>query len=176
MRCPICNINKFEAIVLEDDLRALNCTECGGHWINSFQYWLWQEKLPQKLEEKKEKSSLQAVDVKKMKKCPECNNILQRYAVGHGTDFEIDRCEKCRGIWFDKNELEILKDKNLHDEIHFIFSNHWQSEARKEKMSQNRETMLEKLVGEEGVTILKEFKNWYQKQNDKSTITAFLNN
>lgn len=176
MKCPVCEVSKFERVTLEDDLNALNCTECGGHWINSFQYWLWQEKLPENLEEVAGSGSFESEDIIKSKKCPECGNFLQRYKVGHGTDFTIDRCEKCRGIWFDKNEWEILKDKNLHDDIHFIFSQHWQKEARDEQADKNREAMLVKYIGEDGLEKIKDFKNWYKDQKEKSIIQAYLNN
>lgn len=176
MNCPSCESKNFERVILEDDLVALNCQDCSGHWINSFQYWLWQEKLPENLEEIAGSGELEAVDVIKTKKCPECGNLLQRYHVGHGTDFTIDRCEKCRGIWFDKNEWEILKDKNLHDDVHFIFSQHWQKAARDEKAEMNREAMLEKYIGIEGLGKLKEFKEWYKEQKEHSVIMAYLNN
>lgn len=176
MKCPNCEKNTFDRVVLEEDLNALNCTDCGGHWINSFQYWMWQDRISEKLQETSGSGTIKANDIISTKKCPECGKSLQRYEVGHGTNFTIDRCENCRGIWFDKNEWEILKDKNLHDEIHFIFSNHWQADARKEKSEKNRENILEKLIGIEGLDKVKDFKAWYKNQSEKSAITAFLNN
>jgi Zn-finger nucleic acid-binding protein len=43
-------------------------------------------------------------------KCPKCDD-----AVLHGTvvrGIELDRCESCRGVWFDEDELsKLIKDQ-----------------------------------------------------------------
>ena len=176
MECPVCEVRKFERTVLDGDLNAFKCGECGGHWVNSFQYWLWKDALPQNIEEIACSGTYEVQDVIATKECPECGNLLQRYHVGHGTSFTIDRCEKCRGIWLDKNEWEILREKNLHDDIHFIFSQQWQKQARDEKLELSKEAMFEKYIGKDGVAKLKEFKAWYKSQKEQSMILAYLNN
>ena len=35
-------------------------------------------------------------------KCPVCNIELKRFEIEH---IELDLCEKCEGVWFDKDEL-----------------------------------------------------------------------
>ncbi|HES59617.1 MAG TPA: hypothetical protein ENO18_04215, partial [Caldithrix sp.] len=39
--------------------------------------------------------------------CPNCNVPLRKKVV-HG--IEINECKKCKGIWFDKDELRKIKD------------------------------------------------------------------
>jgi Zn-finger nucleic acid-binding protein len=174
MKCPVCETSTFAHKDLQQSLHALTCTNCGGNWINSFQYWLWKDKHPENLPEKESSITLQTSDVIKSKVCPECSKLLSRYHVGHGVSFTIDRCEQCRGIWFDANEWEILHDKNLHDEIHFIFSNHWQKTAREEIMGINRDNNLSRLIGDENIAKVKEFKAWLKSQKERSTIIAYL--
>ena len=48
-----------------------------------------------------------------MKKCPTCDAELKIKVIG---DVDIDECEKCGGIWFDRGELEQAEkaaDSNL---------------------------------------------------------------
>jgi Zn-finger nucleic acid-binding protein len=42
-----------------------------------------------------------------MKKCPICNIAMTPKNIG---PVEIDECSKCKGVWFDKNELRRAKD------------------------------------------------------------------
>jgi len=41
--------------------------------------------------------------------CPECGNKMRRQFFVYSYPVEIDRCVKCRGLWFDKQELEVLQ-------------------------------------------------------------------
>ena len=43
-------------------------------------------------------------------KCPKCEDIALQKAVVRGV--EVDQCERCRGVWFDENELSRLIDEN----------------------------------------------------------------
>jgi len=48
-----------------------------------------------------------------MKNCPKCNIELKVKVIG---DIDVDECESCKGIWFDRGELkeaEGLADSNL---------------------------------------------------------------
>ena len=42
-------------------------------------------------------------------KCPECKSDMLRGFFSYGFPIQIDRCENCRKVWFDKGELEILQ-------------------------------------------------------------------
>ena len=41
--------------------------------------------------------------------CPECANKMRRQFFVYSYPVEIDRCLKCSGLWFDKQELEVLQ-------------------------------------------------------------------
>ncbi len=41
--------------------------------------------------------------------CPKCHADMEE--VNYGRDLTVDRCTKCKGIWFDLGEAEILKGK-----------------------------------------------------------------
>ena len=39
--------------------------------------------------------------------CPKCNGSMRTVTVD---DYEVDRCDRCEGLWFDLREQEHLKD------------------------------------------------------------------
>jgi Zn-finger nucleic acid-binding protein len=45
-------------------------------------------------------------------KCPRDGTVLQPV---HALNVELDKCHKCDGIWFDKGELEKLRDSGVTD-------------------------------------------------------------
>jgi Zn-finger nucleic acid-binding protein len=42
-------------------------------------------------------------------KCPKCDLAMGRQFFQYSYPIEVDRCVRCYGIWFDKNELELLQ-------------------------------------------------------------------
>ena len=38
--------------------------------------------------------------------CPKCNNDLEKQMLGIDRSIEIDVCPACKGMWFDKGELD----------------------------------------------------------------------
>jgi Zn-finger nucleic acid-binding protein len=158
--------------------RKLVCDECGGQWIKSFQYWKWLRAHAQNLPEKpaEEGAQLPISDSTEAKLCPECGHILSRNRVGHGVDFWIDRCASCGGFWFDKNEWDILKSRNLHDDVHFIFSTAWQHAIIEEERRAASERRFEDLIGEEDTARVRAFKEWVSTHRERSKIMAYLAN
>jgi Zn-finger nucleic acid-binding protein len=66
-------------------------------------------------------------------KCPSCNVDLTTKVIDK---IEIDECEKCRGIWFDANELR--KTKDLTDEdLTWLDFNIWKHEDKFKAKSRN---------------------------------------
>jgi Zn-finger nucleic acid-binding protein len=45
--------------------------------------------------------------------CPLCDVPLHSLNLGGDEDFVIERCEKCLGLFFDPNELEVLVDSSV---------------------------------------------------------------
>jgi len=179
MRCPVCQRGGFEQQELEPKLRALRCPTCGGHWIGAAQYWMWRNQhgpsLPERTPDHVE-SELPVTDTAKAKLCPECQRLLTRYRVGHGTSFVIERCGNCAGVWLDANEWESLRARNLHDDLHFIFSEAWQNAVGREQREQAREKLMTSKLGEADVDELKRIKAWLDNHPHKSELYAMLLN
>lgn len=68
-------------------------------------------------EEQREKAEVLAVH------CPKCDGKLIELTF---EDVQIDRCNKCNGVWLDAGELERLTG---HDESHGWLSRMWRSLA-----------------------------------------------
>uniref|UniRef100_A0A7C3RWF6 Transcription factor zinc-finger domain-containing protein n=1 Tax=Dictyoglomus thermophilum TaxID=14 RepID=A0A7C3RWF6_DICTH len=51
-----------------------------------------------------------------MKNCPCCSNVLipKKVSSHYGVYLEIDQCEHCGGIWFDKYELVSMKPDDVY--------------------------------------------------------------
>ncbi len=130
MNCPICKTSPLTAVEPEPKLRTLQCSGCGGHWLQSDHYWSWKNSRAAEeiTDADSEQEELQPQDTAEAKVCIECAKLMSRFRVGKGMDFYLDRCGTCGGIWFDRNEWKIFKGRNIHDEIHRIFARPWQRE------------------------------------------------
>jgi len=51
--------------------------------------------------------------------CPKCGHTMHRQFFVYSYPVEIDRCVYCSGIWFDRQELELLQYLYEHKELYF---------------------------------------------------------
>ena len=174
MLCPICKrATLFTRTVLES-LAMVCCTDCKGKWLSSSSYWSWHDTLKDERPENKYSDfTCEVHDAPQAKICPDCGRILIKFKVGHGIDFKLDHCNGCNGVWFDQNEWEVLENRNLHDEIHKIFTTAWQNEIRLEEKNNYFDEMYQQKFGSDYLKI-KEFKAWMDEHQLKTTILAFL--
>ena len=176
MKCPICKTEELTLTSLDDALTARHCDVCGGNWIPSFEYWKWRdahkENLPSKDPEPNAPNPSTGVLAAKL--CPECNRILVKYKVGHGVAFSLDLCGNCGGIWFDKDEWEALRSRNLHDDVHMIFTATWQSRVRSEDARREAERLYRSKFGAEGFEEVRRMKEWIEDHPRKHEILAYL--
>ena len=176
MHCPVCKNYSLAADEPEEGLAAQSCSHCQGRWIASFQYWKWKDASGKSLPEKPADPSgeLPVQDNKKAKLCPECGHFLRQYPVGHAMAFGLDRCGNCGGVWFDQNEWETLKSRNLHDDVHKIFSQIWQSQVRNEEYQQAMTAFYLKKFGEADYQKVLEIKEWIANHPHQAELRAFL--
>ena len=90
-----------------------------------------------------------------MKPCPNCNIELKPKMIGL---VEIDECEKCKGIWFDKDELRQVKDITDSD-LNWMDFEIWrhldkiETQARNLKCPKCEQTLVAIKYGETDITI-----------------------
>lgn len=177
MNCPVCKSMSLFHKQLENQLLASQCSTCGGRWIASYQYWKWKEQSGGRLPNPPDppEGELPVADSTGAKLCPECGHFLRRYPVGADLDFSLDRCGNCGGMWFDKNEWEALKARDLHDNVHKIFSEIWQSRIRDTRRQQALEQMYREKFGPADYEKIKDIKNWFAGHPRQAELKAFLN-
>jgi Zn-finger nucleic acid-binding protein len=176
MKCPVCLTEPLLPGDPEANLRTLHCPQCSGQWLQSARYWEWREQHGENLPEipASEAEAPPVEESGKGKLCPECSAILVPYKVGHELGFSLDRCARCGGIWFEKNEWEALRVRNLHDDIHFIFSHAWQAAIAQREREQAREERLRRTFGEEDYAELVRVKAWLDAHPHSRAFYAFL--
>ena len=175
MKCPACKSKRCEPVELENNLKAAACQSCGGHWISHQNYSTWLESHGDTLPEKSfSEVEFDVNDVQAAKLCPECTRILLKFNVGHGLDFFVDHCSACSGIWLDKNEWNALHERNLHDEIHKIFSTSWQHQVRGDHMRTKLDQVYANRFGADAYAKAKDARQWIREHPQTEAILAFL--
>lgn len=66
--------------------------------------------------------------------CPNCEIPLRRFEIG---SVSLDECSRCRGIWFDKKELEEAKDETDPD-LRWMNLQIWSQQPRFQVTDQSR--------------------------------------
>ena len=174
MHCPACKTNTLRPSSLDNQLPAQHCSTCDGNWLNADQYFAWLDQQPARLSEKPyEGPTLELADTQHAKLCPSCMRIMLRYEVGHDTQVTLDQCAACDGIWLDHHEWEALKGRNLHDEIHLVFTAPWQSQVRKDASKARLTSIYQQRFGEH-FSELKRLHDWLHQQPNKSDMLSFL--
>ena len=179
MKCPGCAADHMVPEELDAGLSALHCPQCSGHWLSSDSYWKWREQHGENLTEEMagdDAAPLPINESDRGKICPECRHILVKYKVGHDLAFSLERCGNCGGMWFDRYEWEALKSRNLHDDVHFIFSQPWQAGVAKAQRQKNREAFLLEKFGEQDLAEIRRIKAWLDAHPQKPALQAFLLN
>ena len=175
MQCPVCKTKRCVTAELEEHLKTAHCENCGGYWISHEHYETWLKHHGETLPEKSySEVELDINDVQEAKICPDCGRILLKYKVGHGLNFFVDHCPGCGGVWLDTNEWEALQKKNLHDEIHKIFSTAWQNQIRGDQMAAKLDQAYSNRFGADTYQKAKDIRKWFQAQPQKQAILAYL--
>lgn len=176
MNCPRCHSAALSVQELEPHLPAWSCPQCRGHWIKGSDYWTWLQGHGPSLPEKpfSEDAAPLMPEAASALRCPDCGHILGRYAVGHEISFRLDHCAHCGGVWFDGGEWETLKARNLHDDVHAVFSDVWQARVRREAQAREREEELRATIGGDDLAELRRVKAWLLAHPERMTMYALL--
>lgn len=175
MNCPVCKTFSLSPNNLESRLASEGCANCGGDWIPGAQYWKWLEQHGENLPELEvQTSEFPVSETTAHIDCPECKWRMVKYVVGRGTGFSLDHCHSCKGIWLDHNEWEVLRKRNLHDDLNSMLTEFWQSEALKEERRKRLERMNLAKFGADDYAEIKRVRDWLEGHEKKHELLAYL--
>lgn len=116
MNCPRCKtlgqenqLNLSRIGNLDIDI----CSECGGIWFDKQEMGIatgFSKEEIQALSNMLSNTSQVDKFQDKELECPKCNIPMYKYRYMYTSNIYIDSCEKCEGIWLDKNELIAIID------------------------------------------------------------------
>lgn len=174
LKCPGCSKPGLQRESLIESLSGQRCSSCRGLWIVAKDYWSWLNGRGNSPAGEPAPLALDAEDSCKSKLCPSCGTILMRFRVGQGNAFQIDQCSSCLGMWFDRNEWEILHFHGLHDDLHHICSSGWQRHVKEEEFRSRVDEYFTRRFGEKDYQYLKEIRAWLEKHPQRDVMLAFL--
>lgn len=175
MKCPVCKTSDLSRKEIEPNLWSMACEVCQGNWLSlaDYQSWLKSDERSH-LDFPPAELKMSIPEFELVRLCPECRRILVKYKVGKNIPFNLDRCGTCAGVWFEKDEWEVLRSRNLHADLQKIFTDHWQEEVKKEETRNHLEKMYEQKFGKEDYDKIREFKNWMDNHQKEDEIIAYL--
>ncbi len=175
MRCPVCKEHTLGPIILLDGLPASQCSNCMGVSIPANAYMTWRRTLGHEFPPKEGAMEIDpSWEVKELKLCPDCGHIMARYKVLPDTEFYVDRCRSCNGIWLDQHEWEVLIDRNLHDNLNEFFTRPWQDNLRAVETKNHLDQIYLEKLGEADYENVKQVREWLVNHPMQGMLLAFL--
>jgi Zn-finger nucleic acid-binding protein len=175
MKCPVCKTNTLVSDTLVDDLLAAQCSNCHGYWIAANVYRTWLRAKTGDMPQKASNLPFNPTwEVHEVKICPDCKHMLRRFKIFPDIDFYLDRCGSCNGIWFDANEWDALKERNLHDNLQDFFTRPWRDHLLAEETRARMESVYLLKIGDQDYEKIKEIRAWLDGNKQKNMLIAFL--
>jgi Zn-finger nucleic acid-binding protein len=105
--CPVCQANLSVGAIEGHTVRY--CTTCQGFLATNADFG---EIVPKKRNQFADQpTSARAFDPKELQrrlKCPQCRKVMVTHPYGGGGNAVVDTCDRCRVIWLDAQELEVI--------------------------------------------------------------------
>ena len=175
MNCPICEPVRSLAIAeLAPGLSSYQCPNCHGNWVRLEQYTRWRDRSPNPEATFPSSTAAAAEPPAKLRRCPDCSYILARYRVASDASFVLDRCRKCHGVWFDRDEWQLVEGRGLALRLADVFSDEWQRDIRQADQAASIERMFEHRLGSEELARAREVRDWINSHPKKSELLAYL--
>ncbi len=175
MNCPVCKASILQRVTLEQGPPAAACPQCGGLWLDSNEYLAWLRTRGAILPEKSPDEAADLVwDTHELKLCPSCRRILTRYRVLPDVQLCLDHCNTCNGVWFDRDEWDVLTARNLHDKVNRFFTEPWQARIKEAGSRQMWERLYLEKFGAEDYERLQATWEWLRWHPRRGMLLAFL--
>lgn len=178
MDCPNCHTPKLKQKEIEPGLNSYFCSSCEGLWLRGEDYFAWNDETSKKYNPptnvEDTNVSLPVIDSKSAKLCPSCQRILTKYKAHSELGFYLEHCNTCRSMWFDRNEWENMKQKNLEHQVHLIATKKWQKDINLAATKAHFETKYIEQFGEENYQKLCEIRSLLKDHPAGKNMLSFL--
>lgn len=178
MKSPVDPTTTMIQREIEPGLIAYTCPKSGGIWIDHQHYWNWLLKQPGFPKPIESIDDLPEIDTDEQSKpliSPESGRLMIKYRVGHGLKFRIDHDATSGGFWLDQGEYELIRERNLHDELHLICSPEYQLELDRLDTKAIMDQRIESLLGTERCTLIRKLASLLDDPQTQSVAIAYLN-
>lgn len=104
--CPHCRNRRLYPVKKEQTELDV-CLKCGGFWLDHGEL----EQIIRRYDPKSRFGSnfadvFVAQNMSGQRRCPTCKTMMTPYKVMADSEFIVDACDTCQGIWLDQGELE----------------------------------------------------------------------
>ena len=172
MKCTSCHTGELLPNFIEGQFRAHHCSKCEGDWILIEDYITWKERNPEFSFEAEESFDIE--DSKSALLCPVTGTIMRKLRLTSGSEHRIDYSASVGGVWLDKGEWILLKEKGLAGTLNAIVTSHWQRNIRLNNTKDNFAAIYQSKFGEEQYQKIKSLRDWLLEQPNKADLRAYL--
>ena len=176
MKCPRCKTPDLKPTMIDENLPAAGCASCHGSLVSLVYYRHWAEtqKPPSESTADDTTISIETSDTTTALMCPKCSRVMMKYKLTGTVSNRLDVCSLCDEAWLDGGEWELLEALQLSLLMPAIFTDAWQRRIRREVVEGTRRQVLERMIGDDGVAKVEEFKEWLVQNKHKSDIMVYL--
>jgi len=176
MKCPRCKTPDLKPTMIDENLPAAGCASCHGSLVSLVYYRHWAEtqKPPSESTADDTTISIETSDTTTALMCPKCSRVMMKYKLTGTVSNRLDVCSLCDEAWLDGGEWELLEALQLSLLMPAIFTDAWQRRIRREVVEGTRRQVLERMIGDDGVAKVEEFKEWLTQNKHKSDIMVYL--
>lgn len=163
---------------IEPGLIAYTCPKSGGVWIDHKHYWDWllkQPGFPKPIPAISDMPIAINDPHNRPLISPDSGRLMTKYRVGHGLSFRIDHDSVSGGFWLDQDEYKLLRQRNLHDELHLICSPQYQQELAKFDAQAVFDQRLKELLGPDRCNLIHTLAESIDTKELASVAIAYLN-
>ena len=172
MKCTRCKQGNLLPSFIDELFRAHTCSNCKGNWVLIEDYIAWKERNPQVIFNVE--NDYQIDDTSQAMLCPMTGLIMRKLKLSTETEHRIDYSASVGGVWLDKGEWELLKEKALAGSLNSILTVHWQRNIRLNNSADNFAQLYKDKFGEADYSKLKDLRAWLHEQPNKADIRAYL--
>jgi Zn-finger nucleic acid-binding protein len=174
MKCPRCNTPDLLPTMIEEALPAMGCDNCHGSLVSLLHFRYWAETHKPTSQPSGTAAIPDATDTTTAIRCPKCERIMMKYKLTGNVSNRIDVCSSCDESWLDGGEWELLEALQLSTDIPAILTDSWQRRIRREITQDTRRGVMIRMIGEDGVRRVEEFKGWLDRTDHRSDIMTYL--